>query len=139
MLTRAYTEFVDKLVRDVVGSRIMETILRFAPDEMVQQLFNSYFKDNLTELSFDKNANFAVQRLFERLTKPEDVNNALGLLDETIGLLCAFSLPQGLILAETKVAVAISLIEACIRTNADRDKAHQVSSNISVSLIKLRI
>jgi hypothetical protein len=83
------TEFIDKLICDAVGSRIMESILRLTSDEIVQELYDSYFKENLADLSFDKHANFAIQRLFERLTNPESVNHAVtNLFFSIIDLIC---------------------------------------------------
>jgi hypothetical protein len=52
----------------------METILRVSSDETVQSLFNNYFKADITDLALDPAANFAVQRILERLTNEEDVS-----------------------------------------------------------------
>jgi hypothetical protein len=74
LLRSEQREFVNRLLRDAVGSRIMETILRVSSDETVESMFNSYFKDDITDLAIDPAANFAVQRVLERLTKEEDVS-----------------------------------------------------------------
>lgn len=61
----------------MIGSRILETIIRIAPDETVQQLFTDYFKTRLIELGSDDISNFCVQRILERLSNPEDVSVAI--------------------------------------------------------------
>jgi hypothetical protein len=53
----------------------METILQISSDETVESLFNSYFKEDITDLGLDPAANFAVQRILERLTNEEDVSH----------------------------------------------------------------
>jgi hypothetical protein len=114
----------------------METIMRLASDETAQHLFNVYFKDNLSELSHDKSANFTVQRVFERLTNSEDVSAALDLLDETVELAGIFSPPFFLILDTSKVAVITALLDACVRTNANCSEAMDVCALYHVPLMK---
>lgn len=70
-------EFVNRLLRDAVGSRIVETILRVSSDDTVDSLFNNYFKEDITDLALNPAANFAVQRILERLTSPEDVSHCV--------------------------------------------------------------
>jgi len=72
--------FVNKLLRDTVGSRIMETILQSSSPATIRLLFGKYFKEHLHELSDDDAANFVVQRLLEQLDSKEDVLQASEIL-----------------------------------------------------------
>jgi len=69
-------EFVNKLLRDTVGSRIMETVLQSSSPATIRLLFDKYFKERLIELAEDDAANFVLQRLLERLDSEEDVLEA---------------------------------------------------------------
>jgi hypothetical protein len=57
---------------------------------MIHSLYKTLFDDYLLELSLDSAANFAVQRLLERLTLPEDVSSAVLLLRFTQELIGKF-------------------------------------------------
>ena len=67
-------DFVNRLLHDVVGSRIVETTIQISSDDAVQSVFTTYFKDNIVDLSFDVAANYPVQRILARLTRSEDIS-----------------------------------------------------------------
>ena len=69
--------FIDRLLKDQVGSRILEIIVRTVSDDTIRSIFSKYFKENLYDLALDPAANFVVQRILERLTEPEDVSYCL--------------------------------------------------------------
>ena len=76
----------------------METIIKISSNETVQLIWNTYFKDKdkLAELCQHPAGNFAVQRMFERLTDPEDISSAIDpILTEAADLICnnPFPLP----------------------------------------------
>jgi hypothetical protein len=56
---------------------------------MAQVVLDTYFKDDLVNLSFHPAANFPLQRILERLAKPDDVTfvakTLLGRTAELIG------------------------------------------------------
>ena len=82
-LTLEQQAFIDRLLKDQAGSRILETIVRTVSDETIRSLFIKYFKENLFDLALDPAANFVVQRMLERLTEPEDVSFCLHNLIDT--------------------------------------------------------
>jgi len=87
-------DFVNRLLRDTVGSRIIETIIKVSSDETIQHVWNTYFNDEekLVELSQHAAANFALQRIFERLTNPDDITLSVKtLLFEAVDLICNIS------------------------------------------------
>ena len=73
LLTPERQGFINRLLRDPVGSRIIESVVRVASDETIQTLFMTYFKETLSDLAMDSSANFVVQRVIGRLTESEDV------------------------------------------------------------------
>lgn len=84
-------DFVNKLLRDAVGSRIIEMIIKVSSNETIQLIWDTYFKDEqkLFELCEHPAGNFAVQRMFERLRNPEDISFAVDLiLSEAMDLIC---------------------------------------------------
>jgi len=84
-------DFVNGLLRDTVGSRIIETIIKISSNKTIQLIWDTYFKDKekLFELCEHPAGNFAVQRMFERLTNPEDISSAVDLLlPDAMDLIC---------------------------------------------------
>jgi hypothetical protein len=51
----------------------MDSIIRVAPDETLQQLFMEVFKPQINALASDDIASFCTQRLLERLGNPDDI------------------------------------------------------------------
>ena len=88
--------FVNELLRDSIGSRIIETIIRISSNEIVQLIWDTYFndKDKLAELCKHPAGNFAVQRMFERATNSEDISSAIDpILANAMDLICNLTLP----------------------------------------------
>ena len=82
---------MNRLLRDTVGSRIIETIIKVSSNETIQLIWDTYFKDEekLFELCEHPAGNFAVQRMFERLTNPEDISSTIDIiLPEAMDLIC---------------------------------------------------
>lgn len=77
-----HEKIVNRLLRDTVGSRIIETIIRVSSNEIIQYVWDTYFKDEekLSELCEHPAGNFTVQRMFERMTNPDDISSAIKFL-----------------------------------------------------------
>jgi hypothetical protein len=111
----------------------METTIRISSEDTIQFLFTKYFKEHLIDLSYDPAANFALQRIVERLTKPEDVDSVVcKILYGTLDLICMNVRLSCLILDESKVSVITAVLDACTRTNTLCNKARQVFSILSL-------
>lgn len=124
-------EFVNRLLRDAVGSRIVETILRVSSDVTVDSLFNTYFKEDITDLALDPAANFAVQRILERLTNAEDVSYCVHQILEAFNYFVGSIFEDIADLANSKISVITALLDACIRTGADCQSARTVIHSMS--------
>lgn len=68
--------FIQGLIYDLVGSRLLETIVRSAPGKTFKVLHKSLFKDRLGSLARNETAGFLVERILERLSK-EDLEEAI--------------------------------------------------------------
>lgn len=68
--------FIQGLMYDPVGSRLLETIVRFAPGKTFKVLYRSLFKERLGSLARNEIAGFLVERILERLSK-DDLEGAV--------------------------------------------------------------
>lgn len=68
--------FVNGLLYDTVGSRLLEVIVRCAPGKTFKVLYRSLFKEKLGTLAKNEIAGFVVIKIIERLGK-EDLQSAL--------------------------------------------------------------
>ncbi|KAJ9666524.1 Nucleolar protein 9 [Coniosporium apollinis] len=100
--------FINGLVYDTVGSRLLETIIEYAPGKMFKALYKEFFRERIGSLARNEIAAYVVSKLLERLSK-EDLAEAADLI-----------LPQLQSLVErSRVAVIKTLIERCAARGVD--------------------
>jgi len=99
--------FVNGLVYDAVGSRLLEAILEFAPAKLFKALYRQFFKERMGSLARNEIAGYVVCKVLERLSK-DDLEQAM----ETI-------LPQihGLV-ERNRLTVIKTLVERCAAREA---------------------
>ncbi|KAF9200721.1 Nucleolar protein 9, partial [Haplosporangium sp. Z 27] len=56
--------YVETLLRDSVGSHLLEKIVQVASPALFQKFYTSYFRNRLIKLSFHPIANYVIQQLF---------------------------------------------------------------------------
>ena len=78
--------FVNHLLYDPVGSRLLEVIVRFSPGKTFKALYRSLFQDRLGTIAKNETAGFVVIKILERLNK-EDLQQAAEQLCPQIRLL----------------------------------------------------
>ena len=78
--------FVKDLLYDPVGSRLLETIVQFAPGKVFKTLYRSSFRENIGKRVRNDIAGFVVGRILERLSH-DDLQHAVGQICEHIHLL----------------------------------------------------
>ena len=94
--------FINGLLYDPVGSRLLETIIRSAPGKTFKTIYRSLFKEKLGSMARNEIAGFVVIKVLERLSK-EDI-------EEAVTQLC----PQVSSLVErSRTTVIKTLIERC--------------------------
>lgn len=100
--------FIQGLVYDSVGSRLLETIVRFAPGRTFKVLYKSLFKERLGSLARNETAGFLVERILERLSK-EDLEEAIQAIIPQIGSL----------VERSRTSLIRTMIERCTTRNIE--------------------
>ncbi len=94
--------FVNHLLYDPVGSRLLEVIVRLAPGKTFKALYRGLFQDKLGTIAKNETAGFVVIKILERLNK-EDLQQAMEQLCPQIKLL----------VERQRTSVIKTLIERC--------------------------
>ncbi|KAF7876321.1 hypothetical protein EAF04_001416 [Stromatinia cepivora] len=68
--------FVNGIVYDQIGSRVLETIMTHAPGKLFKQIYRAIFKDRIAGLARNEIASYVVIRVLSRLSK-EDLEEAI--------------------------------------------------------------
>lgn len=100
--------FINNLVYDAVGSRLLETIIEFAPGKLFKSLYKELFRDRMGNLARNEIAGYVVAKILERLSS-EDLTKAVELI-----------LPQVPSLAERgRTSLVRTIIERCAARGVD--------------------
>lgn len=100
--------FIRGLLYDPVGSRLVETMVRYMPGKVFKNLYKNNIRDRIGSLSRNSTAGYVVLRTLERLGK-DDLQNAMELIIPEV---------PGLI-ERTRLIVPRVLIERCVVRNVD--------------------
>ncbi|KAI9680146.1 MAG: Nucleolar protein 9 [Trizodia sp. TS-e1964] len=100
--------FLNSLLYDPIGSRLMETIVQYAPGKYFRLLYKHCFKEQIGSLSRNEIAGYVAIKVLERLSK-EDLQEAVHLI-----------IPQFSSLIErSRMSVIRILIERCTSRGLD--------------------
>lgn len=100
--------FINGLVYDSIGSRLIETIVTYAPGKLFRQIYKACFKERMGSLARNETAGFVIIKVLERLSL-EDLRDALSSI-----------LPQIPSLVErSRTSVIRTLLERCVVRGAD--------------------
>lgn len=94
--------FVNSLLYDTVGSRLLETIIQFAPGKTFKSLYKSLFRERLGSIARNEIASYPASKILERLSK-EEVQYAVAQICPLIGAL----------IERSRTAVIKVLIDRC--------------------------
>jgi len=109
-------QFINGLVYDTVGSRLVEAIVEHAPGRMFKQLFREYFKERLVNLSKNDIASYVLIKVISRLNK-EDLADVVAVLVPEIPTM----------VERNRLALIRALIERCNIRGVDTDGiAHEL-------------
>ncbi|OQD77681.1 hypothetical protein PENDEC_c002G04703 [Penicillium decumbens] len=100
--------FVRGLLYDPVGSRLVETMVKYMPGKVFKNLYKNNIRDRIGSLSRNNTAGYVVLRTLERLGK-DDLQNAMDLIIPEV---------PGLI-ERTRLIVPRVLIDRCVVRNVD--------------------
>ncbi|KAI8997280.1 armadillo-type protein [Pilobolus umbonatus] len=95
----------ETLIRDSVGSHLLEVIFQVAPDAVYKKIYKTYLKGKLEKFSLHPIANFVIQHLVSNVRKPKQLKE---MISELAG---AFDK----ILKNGKFGVIRSLVDASVK------------------------
>lgn len=106
--------FINGLLYEPIGSRLLETICTFAPGKLFKQVYRAVFKDRIAAIARNEISSYAAIRVLNRLSK-EDLQEALDAI-----------YPQIAGLIERKRTVIVkTLLERCQVRGVDSKKLVQ--------------
>ena len=100
--------FVNGILYDAIGSRLLETICTFAPGKLFKQIYRATFKDRIGALSRNEISSYPTIKVLNRLSK-EDLEEAV---EQIIPQL------EGLV-QRSRTTVIKTLFERCAARGAD--------------------
>jgi nucleolar protein 9 len=100
--------FIRGLLYDPVGSRLVETMVRYMPGKVFKNLYKNNIRDRIGSLARNSTAGYVVLRTLERLGK-DDLQSAMDLIIPEV---------PGLI-ERSRLVVPKVLIERCVIRNVD--------------------
>lgn len=68
--------FINGLLYDPIGSRLLETIITFAPGKLFKQIYRTVFKDRIAAIARNEISSYAAIRVINRVNK-EDLEEAV--------------------------------------------------------------
>jgi nucleolar protein 9 len=68
--------FINGILYDPIGSRLLETIVTFAPGKLFKQIYRTVFKDRIAAISRNEISSYAAIRVLNRISK-EDLEEAV--------------------------------------------------------------
>ncbi|KAI9738321.1 MAG: Nucleolar protein 9 [Cirrosporium novae-zelandiae] len=101
-------KFINGLLYDQSGSRLIETILRHAPGKIFKSIYRTLIKDRMGSLARNETAGYVVMRALERLSREELEEALLSIKPELEKL---FKLARN--------NVIITLIDCCVKRDLD--------------------
>lgn len=100
--------FINGLVYDPIGSRLLETIIEHAPGKLFKTIYAEFFKERMGSLARNEIAGYVAGKILERLGK-DDLDEAMRqIVDQIPGLV-----------ERNRTAIIKTLIERCIAREVD--------------------
>ncbi|KAF1956459.1 ARM repeat-containing protein [Byssothecium circinans] len=100
--------FINGLVYDTVGSRLLETIIEHAPGKLFKVIYAEFFKERMGSLARNEIAGYVAGKILERLGK-DDLEQAMRQIAEQI---------PGLV-ERNRTSIIKTLIERCAVRDVD--------------------
>ncbi|KAH8727148.1 armadillo-type protein [Phaeosphaeriaceae sp. PMI808] len=100
--------FINGLVYDPIGSRLLETIIESAPGKLFKSIYAEFFKERIGSLSRNEIASYVAGKILERLGK-DDLEEAMRQIVDQIPSL----------VERNRTAIIKTLIERCTTRGVD--------------------
>ncbi|KUJ10733.1 ARM repeat-containing protein [Mollisia scopiformis] len=75
--------FVNGILYDAIGSRLLETICAFAPGKLFKQIYRTVFKDRIAAIARNEISSYVAMRVLNRISK-EDLEEAVTAINPQI-------------------------------------------------------
>ncbi|KAK4511943.1 uncharacterized protein ATC70_003942 [Mucor velutinosus] len=100
----------ETMVRDPVGSHLLEVIVKCAPDAIYRKIFKTYLKGKLEKFSMHPISNFVIQNLITHVRKSKQLDQMMAELGKSFEKLLKFG----------KYGVIRSLVDASVRMESSQ-------------------
>ncbi|KAK0106346.1 Nucleolar protein 9 [Cadophora gregata f. sp. sojae] len=100
--------FINGILYDAIGSRLLETICTFAPGRLFKQIYRTIFKDRIAAVARNEISSYVAIRVLNRLSK-EDLEEAITAIIPQI---------EGLV-QRNRTVILKTLLERCHARGAD--------------------
>lgn len=100
--------FINGLVYDTIGSRLLETIVQYAPGKLFKVIYGEFFRERMGSLARNEIASYVAGKILERLSK-DDLEEAMRQIVEQIPSL----------VERNRTAILKTLIERCVVRGVD--------------------
>jgi nucleolar protein 9 len=94
--------FINGLVYDPIGSRLLETIIENAPGKLFKTIYAEFFKERMGSLARNEIASYVAAKILERLGKDDLTDATRQIVDQIPGLV-----------ERNRTAIIKTLIERC--------------------------
>jgi len=105
--------FINGLVYDPIGSRLLETIVENAPGKLFKAIYGEFFKERMGSLARNEIAAYVAGKILERLGK-DDLDEAMRQIVDQIPNL----------VERNRTAIIKTLIERCVARDVDTSPLH---------------
>lgn len=78
--------FINGLMYDPIGSRLLETICAFAPGKLFKQIYKTVFKDRIAAISRNEISSYVAIRVLSRISKEDLAEAVLAITPQILGL-----------------------------------------------------
>ncbi|KAG4433783.1 hypothetical protein IFR05_010750 [Cadophora sp. M221] len=100
--------FINGILYDAIGSRLLETIVTFAPGKLFKQIYRTIFKDRIAAVARNEISSYVAIKVLNRLSK-EDLEEAVEAIIPQI---------EGLV-QRNRTVILKTLLERCHARGAD--------------------
>jgi len=79
--------FINGLIYEPIGSRLLETIVTFAPGKLFKQIYRNTFKERIASLARNETASFVLIKVLERLSRIDLEEAVTSIIPQIPGLI----------------------------------------------------
>ncbi|KAJ2816525.1 Nucleolar protein 9, partial [Coemansia sp. 'formosensis'] len=97
--------YIKMMIEDVAGSHFLQMVMNICSSELLQKLYDLYFRGNLKALAFHPIANFVVQSLFSNAKSDRQLKSMIEGVAPMVGDL----------LFRNRPGVVRALVDSCVR------------------------